>query len=125
MTSGPTPLTQAYERAQPATQKSYAPALDSALASTAHPPLGVDYHFGLASNRSDAVRGLGRGEMLFWGTVGLLVHRACNSPSQHRSSTIDNRFTLDQKTHRVCVECQRIERRALASIVQGLFATDP
>lgn len=72
------------------------------------------------SRRSDLV--LSRGQKLFWGTMGMVLHSFCDSGWENENPTKPHRFLTSGE--RACVECERVEERATDALSEGLFRSD-
>lgn len=67
---------------------------------------------------------LNRGEKMFWGSVGLVLHTICDPRTQEFSPVVDDSPRYQTYDDARCDECDRIGRRAVNALGDGLFAPD-
>ncbi len=65
---------------------------------------------------------LDRGGKLLWGTVGLVMSSFCDSDSD---TYTDHPSPLRSSYEQTCVECDRMGKRSLEAITEGLLSSDP
>lgn len=67
---------------------------------------------------------LNRGQKLFWGAVGLVVNHVCEPRTDEFSPVTDRHHEHRTYDEARCTNCDRIERRALGALFDGLLSRD-
>jgi hypothetical protein len=67
---------------------------------------------------------LNRGQKMFWGTVGLVVHTICDAQTHEVDPAVDHSSSYQTYGESRCDHCDRIGARALHALTEGLFSPD-